>query len=79
MTRPGTNAAGAMQAGVVRIQVIVDKAGNVESATILKGFNKILDQAALSTARNFRYQPGTINNIPVRFRTIEMFVFSSGI
>jgi len=68
-----------MQAGVVRIQVIVDKAGNVESATILKGFNKILDQAALSTARNFRYQPGTINNIPVRFRTIEMFVFSSGI
>jgi len=62
--------------GIVRIQVIVNKSGGVETATILKGFNAILDQAALDAAKDFEYDPGTVNGIPVRFRTIEMFIFS---
>ncbi len=65
-----------MQSGLVRIQVIVSKTGKVESATILKGFNKILDSAALSAAKQFLYQPGTINGNLVKFRTVEIFVFN---
>ncbi len=67
-----------MQSGIVRIQVIVSKNGRVESAKVLKGFNDVLDDAALKAAKAFRYKPGTINNRSVRFRTIEVFVFSTG-
>jgi TonB family protein len=67
-----------MQSGIVRIQVIVSKNGRVESAKVLKGFNDVLDEAALKTAKSFRYKPGTINKMAVRFRTIEVFVFSTG-
>jgi TonB family protein len=67
-----------MQSGIVRIQVIVGKNGRVESAKVLKGFNDVLDEAALKTAKSFRYKPATINRMPVRFRTIEVFVFSTG-
>ena len=66
-----------MQSGVVRIQVIVAKNGRVESAKILKGFHDILDEAALEAAKKFRYKPGTVNNQQVRFRTIEVFIFSA--
>jgi len=66
-----------MQAGVVRIQVIVSRNGRVESANVLRGFNDVLDNAALDAAKKFRYKPGTVNNRPVRFRTIEVFVFSA--
>ena len=40
-------------------------------------YYKILDNAALNAAKQFRYKPGTVNNRPVRFRTIEVFVFSA--
>ena len=53
------------------------KSGEVEKATILKGFNRILDDVALNTAKRFIYKPGTINGNPVRFRTVEIFVFSA--
>ena len=67
-----------MQSGIVRIQVVVSKNGYVESAKVLKGFNDVLDEAALKTAKAFQYKPGSINRMPVRFRTIEVFVFSTG-
>jgi len=66
-----------MQSGVVRIQVIVSRNDRVESANVLRGFNDVLDNAALDAAKKFRYKPGTVNNRPVRFRTIEVFVFSA--
>ena len=66
-----------MQAGVVRVQVIVSRNGRVESANVLRGFNVVLDNAALNAAKQFKYKPGTVNNRPVRFRTIEVFVFSA--
>jgi TonB family protein len=66
-----------MQSGIVRIQVVVSRNGRVESAKVLKGFNDVLDRAALDAANKFRYKPGTINNRPVKFRTIELFVFST--
>jgi len=66
-----------MQAGVVRVQVIVSRNGRVESANVLRGFNDVLDNAALNAAKQFKYKPGTVNNRPVRFRTIEVFVFSA--
>ena len=67
-----------MKSGIVRIQVIVSKNGRVESAQVLRGFNEVLDDAALKAAKAFRYKSGKINNRPVRFRTIEVFVFSTG-
>ena len=66
-----------MQSCVVRVQVIVSRNGRVESAKVLRGFNDILDNAALEAAKKFKYKPGTVNNRPVRFRTIEVFVFSA--
>jgi TonB family protein len=59
------------------VQVIVSRSGRVESAKVLRGFNGLLDNAALDAAKKFRYKPGTVNNRPVRFRTIEVFVFSA--
>lgn len=66
-----------MQSGVVRVQVIVGRNGRVESAKVLRGFNDVLDNAALEAAKDFVYKPGKVSNRPVRFRTIEVFVFSS--
>ena len=64
-----------IQAGFIRIEVIVAKDGSVESARILKGVNKVLDNAALEAAKQFKYQPGLKEGKPVRFQTMEVFRF----
>ena len=64
-----------LQAGFIRIEVIVAKDGSVESARILKGVNKVLDNAALEAAKQFRYRPGLRDGKPVRFQTMEVFRF----
>ncbi len=66
-----------MQSGVVRVLVIVSRNGRVESAQVLKGVNDVLDNAALEAAKKFKYKPGTVNSRPVKFRTIEVFLFSA--
>ena len=61
--------------GEVRIKVVVDKGGNVENASILRGLNDIIDQVVLETVEMYKYQTGKINGQAVRFTTSEVFRF----
>jgi TonB family protein len=64
-----------LQTGEIRVKVHVDKDGKVQSASILRGLNEILDEAILETVRKYRYMPGKVNGQPVRFSTSEVFRF----
>jgi len=64
-----------LEPGEVRIKVTVDTDGRVESATVLRGINPILDDEILQTVRKYKYIPGTVNGKKVRFSTNEVFRF----
>lgn len=64
-----------IQPGTIRLKLVVNKLGKVSDAQVLKGLNPILNEAALAAVRQFRYVPGKVNNHPVQFSTLEVFVF----
>jgi TonB family protein len=64
-----------IRAGEIRVRVIVDRNGQVEAASVLRGINPILDQAVRETVETYRYKPGQINGQLVRFSTSEVFRF----
>jgi TonB family protein len=52
--------------GLVVIQAIVRKDGSVDSFRVLRGLGYGLDESAIHTIANkWRFQPGTINGVPV--------------
>jgi len=51
--------------GIVILEIIVDAAGNVTDARVLKPLPFGLDQAALDAVRQWRFRPGTLNGVPV--------------
>jgi len=61
--------------GEVRVKVNISPSGDIESVSILKGLNDILDKAVLETVQQYKYKPGRINGQPVRFTTTELFRF----
>ncbi len=61
--------------GRVIVQVVVNRSGRVESAKVLRGLNPYMDRKALEAAEKFIFEPGTINNVPVRFKTSLFFEF----
>jgi TonB family protein len=61
--------------GEIRVKVVVDQRGNVESATILRGINEFLNQAVLETVEKYKYQAGKVNGNLVQFTTSEVFRF----
>ena len=61
--------------GEIRVKVNVSPSGDIESASILKGMNDILDKAVLETINQYRYKPGRVNGQAVRFTTTELFRF----
>ena len=61
--------------GVIRVKIVINQQGRVESASILRGINKIMDEAVLNTVRNYVYDIGKVNGIPVRFSANEVFRF----
>ena len=63
------------EAGEVRVRVIVDKNGSVESAAILRGLNDYIDQLVLETVEGYEYQTGHVNGRAVKFSTSEVFRF----
>lgn len=46
--------------GLVVIQAVIDRDGNVVSAEVLRGLPMGLDQAALDAVRQWRYEPATL-------------------
>jgi periplasmic protein TonB len=61
--------------GVVRVEVTVDESGNVLSARVLSGLGYGLDEAALTAARGWRFQPAMRCGKPLVGTTIIPFRF----
>ena len=51
--------------GVVIVQAIIDKEGNVTNARVLKGLPMGLDQAAIEAIKKWKFSPATLNGKPV--------------
>ncbi len=60
--------------GTVTVQVLIDKKGNVVSATALKG-SPLLRGAALRAARSSKFSPTYLSNVPVKARGIIVYNF----
>lgn len=51
--------------GIVIVQAIIDKQGNVTNVKVLKGLPMGLDQAAADAVRKWKFKPATLNGKPV--------------
>lgn len=51
--------------GVVIVQAIINKQGNVTDVKVLKGLPMGLDQAAVEAIRKWKFEPATLNGKPV--------------
>jgi protein TonB len=61
-----TNAARAMRlTGVVVLELIIDERGKVAEATVLRPLGMGLSESALAAARQWRFEPSTLNGRPV--------------
>jgi TonB family protein len=52
------------------LEVIIDETGAVESARMRVPLNGAYDKLVLDAAKNWQYQPATVDGVPVRFRKI---------
>ena len=50
--------------GVVIIEAVIGKDGNVKDAKVLRSV-ALLDQAALDAVRQWKFTPTLLNNVPV--------------
>lgn len=61
-----------------RIEVVIDETGAVESAIMTLPVTNRYDSMVLAAARTWRYQPATVNGVPVKFRkTVQIVIRSS--
>lgn len=51
--------------GVVILEAIITKTGDVESVRVLRGLNPLLDNAAIRAVQQWKYKPATFNGRPV--------------
>ena len=51
--------------GIVIVEAMIDKNGDVRDATVLKPLPFGLDQAALDAVRQWKFRPATLNGEPV--------------
>ena len=63
--------------GKVDVQVLIDETGRVISAKALSG-NAMLKPAAEQAARNARFSPTTLSNVPVKVTGVIVYNFSRG-
>jgi TonB family protein len=50
------------------IEVVIDEKGGVESATMRQSVAPAYDKLAVTATRTWRYQPATVNGVPVKYR-----------
>ena len=53
-----------------KLELVIDEAGMVESATMIGSVTPAYDALALTATRAWRYRPATLNGAPVKFRKI---------
>ena len=53
------------RAGIVIIEAVIDRDGNVTEARVLKPLALGLSDAALDAVRKWKFKPGTMNGQPV--------------
>lgn len=63
--------------GLVIIEAIIDERGNVTNARVLRSV-PLLDQAALTAVRQWKYTPTLLNNVPVSVIMTITFNFQLG-
>jgi TonB family protein len=49
------------------LELVIDRSGNVESATMRVPVNAQYDRMATAAAKNWQYQPATVDGAPVKF------------
>ena len=52
--------------GVVVLQAVIDRSGNVEDLHLVKSANVLLDGAAMEAVSRWHYLPATLGGVPVR-------------
>jgi hypothetical protein len=52
------------------LEVVIDEAGFVETATMREPVNPNYDRLVLESTRNWRYRPATLEGLPVKFRKV---------
>jgi len=72
---PGLAAQGV--AGVVKLELLVDTGGEVESATLVEPLHPLLDRAALHAAPLLRFSPATLDGQPVPVRLFFEYRFQA--
>jgi TonB family protein len=72
-----TIAMGAHIGGVVSVRLVISPDGSVLSASPLDG-PKLLQEAALTAVRQWKFAPPQIGSQPTSFRMVEYFTFNSG-
>jgi protein TonB len=60
--------------GIVEVHIVVDEQGNVISAEAVSG-HPLLQQAALETARQWKFRPTLLNGQPIKVAGILQFHF----
>lgn len=61
--------------GEVQVEIVISEDGNVTSAKVLGG-HALLQQAALSAARQWKFRPTLLNNTPVKVQGVLTFRFT---
>ncbi|NMO20591.1 TonB-dependent receptor [Pyxidicoccus fallax] len=64
-------------AGVVKLELLIDEAGEVESATLVEPLHPLLDRAALHAAPSLRFSPATLEGQPVQVRLFFEYRFEA--
>jgi TonB family protein len=58
--------------GVVVLQIVVTREGKVDDVKVVRGLDPGLDQSAVDTVRQWRFNPGTKDGQPVNVQiTVE--------
>ncbi len=61
--------------GEVRVSIIVNEKGEVESAKIVASSNPIFNKACLEAVYKFKFKPGRIGNKNVKVKLLIPFIF----
>jgi len=64
-------------AGVVKLELLLDAAGEVDSVTLVEGVHPLLDDAALHAAPSLRFTPATLDGKPVQVRLFFEYRFEA--